>query len=225
MVFKNVTPRSPSLPIPPRLPRALEPVKPDEVCSETRLERVAITDVSLSELGCEKAVVRESLLARVRFDAAMSTALELKDGRLIACDLSNVTWESPTLIRTELRECRLTGTTIAEGYFQNVGFTGCRMHLAHLRFSIFRRVRFENCILNGADFQGSDLTCGVFRNCDLQGAQFSQAKLRGTDFRGSQLAGIQAGVKDIAGALFDPLQALDLVRLLGVDIASLDEGD
>ena len=49
-------------------------------------------------------------------------------------------------------------------------------------------------------------------------ADLTGAKLEGADLRGAELEGLIARAEDVRGAIVTPAQAMDLARLLGLDI-------
>ena len=85
------------------------------------------------------------------------------------------------------------------------------------------RSRFEKCNLREASFEGADLSGVVFADCDLTLASFQGAKLNGTDFRTAQIDSIRIDGKALSGAIIAPLQAIQLIGLLGVQIKELYE--
>lgn len=58
----------------------------------------------------------------------------------------------------------------------------------------------------------------VLNDCDLRLARLTSARLAGADLRGSNLEGIEAGPGDLHGAIIEPMQAADLIALLGVTL-------
>jgi uncharacterized protein YjbI with pentapeptide repeats len=63
----------------------------------------------------------------------------------------------------------------------------------------------------------------AFKDCDLTRANLSGARLEGADLRGSLLDGMRAGVQDLQGVTIDPLQAQQIVTLLGIRVLETGE--
>jgi uncharacterized protein YjbI with pentapeptide repeats len=142
--------------------------------------------------------------------------LTARDVVFSASDFANATLRKTYFERVEFSSCRLLGLSAPDCRAKDVVLTECNCQFAHFRFSTFQSVVFDHCDLQDADFQGSDLRGVRFSFCDLRRAQLSAAKLGGADMRGSDLTGIQMNPQDVRGAIIDPIQAADLVPLLGV---------
>ena len=116
----------------------------------------------------------------------------------------------------------MIGMTAVDADMTDVRFSRCNLTLARCWTSTYRSARFEHCALQEASFDGSDLSGAVFSKCDLTKADFRNAKLKKTDLRGSILTGIQINLRDLAGAIIDPSQAMELIHLLGVTVRPED---
>lgn len=167
----------------------------------------------------------EQVSARnVSFQGAELPLVQLADCRFEAGDFASCTLDKAYMRRVELIGCRLLGATLAEADLRDVLFARCNANLAHFWNTRFRAVRFEHCTLHEASFDGADLTGAVFYKCDLSGADLRNTRLKGADLRGSSLAGIKINSNDVAGAVIDPIQALELIQLLGVVVRAEDAG-
>jgi hypothetical protein len=51
----------------------------------------------------------------------------------------------------------------------------------------------------------------------------SGAILDGVDLRGSNIEGMRVGAKELRGAIVDPVQAVELVRILGIVVKWTNE--
>jgi uncharacterized protein YjbI with pentapeptide repeats len=112
----------------------------------------------------------------------------------------------------------MTGFTTLETLFHDTVFRDCKVDLAQFYQAKMRGVRFEECPLAGADFRLADLTGVVFVRCDLTNVDFTGATLAGADLRGCQIEGMRAGPNELRGAAIDEVQALALVRAMGITI-------
>jgi uncharacterized protein YjbI with pentapeptide repeats len=106
---------------------------------------------------------------------------------------------------------------------EDVRFAGCTFDLAVLHRWVLESVVFESCTLREADLERAELSRGVFRGCDLRSARLAGAKLEGTDLRRSNLVGITADADAMRGAVVEPVQAMDLLHIFGLDVR--DAGD
>ncbi|MEO8287845.1 MAG: pentapeptide repeat-containing protein [Chloroflexota bacterium] len=205
---------------PPKLPGALNTDFSREEAPEDHqtFSGLAMTDVHFINLDAAHITFEKSTMTRAILRGSHLEGLQIKDVRAEDCDFANATWPGVMLRRVEMHNSRLTGARANEAHFQDVLFSGCKCRLAQFRFSTFKAVRFENCDLSEADFQGADLTQVRFVNCDLSSAEMSQAKLAGADLRGCKTDGLHVGLEELRGAMIDPVQAVTLVRSLGIQV-------
>lgn len=142
--------------------------------------------------------------------------LQCTDSRFEGDDFANVSLDKAYLRRVALVGCRMIGSVITDGDLEDVLFQRCRLDLARQWNTRYVSVRFEHCSLREASFDGSNLAGVTFYKCDLSAADFRNTRLRGADFRGSIIDGIKITSQELTGAIIDPLQAVQLVELLGV---------
>ena len=78
----------------------------------------------------------------------------------------------------------------------------------------------EATSLAGANLSGLRWNALVLDDADLSGACVTGASLRGLDLRRCRISGLTAGdgLRELRGAIVDPIQAAELARLLGLDI-------
>jgi uncharacterized protein YjbI with pentapeptide repeats len=69
-----------------------------------------------------------------------------------------------------------------------------------------------------ADFRNTSLNDSIFMQARLTRAGLSGAKLRNVDLRGADISEATLRVNDVYGAIVSPAQAMELSRLLGVQI-------
>ncbi len=208
----------PKPPQPPRLPAqptaadlVAEPLRSDETYTDLTvttgdLAGQAVDGVSF--IGCR--------FTRVGLTSTEFQRLRCRDVQFTECDFANARWAGARFHRVVLLNCRLLGFQAAEGQWQETLLHGCTGKLANFRFSSLKGIHFRGCDLSDSDFQEADLSGAVFHECDLSNAELSGAKLVGADLRGSRLDGLKIGVADLRGAIVDPIQAVGLIRLLGV---------
>ncbi len=171
----------------------------------------------------------ESTIARLHFEEVLFTQLvatgthcdflRVEDVRFAGSNLANAAWPNLSCLRTEFISCRMTGFSTLEATFRDSVFKDCKVDLAQFYKGKLRGVRFEDCPLTGADFRLADLTEAVFVRCDLSHTDFTGAKLVGADLRGCQIEGMRAGANELRGAIIDEIQALALVRAMGITIS------
>ena len=100
-------------------------------------------------------------------------------------------------------------------------FERCKGEFANFAFSRLRTVRFAGCPMHGAAFGDCRFERVEFAQCDLTQAEFFGTRLRGLSFADSDIRGIRVreiGSFELKGLKISPLQAVELARLLGVEI-------
>ncbi|MBA3823304.1 MAG: pentapeptide repeat-containing protein [Ktedonobacterales bacterium] len=142
--------------------------------------------------------------------------VRMEDVRFVGCNLANATWVTLSCVRAEFSGSRLTGWIAQHATFRDTVFHDCQLDLAQFFGAQMHQVRFDDCPLAGVDFREADVSGVVFARCDLTNADFRGAKLAGADLRGCTIDGMRVGPDELRGARVDEVQALALVRAMGI---------
>lgn len=177
-----------------------------------------LTNTRVDERTFASLRVKECILERVSLANCRFGSVTFKDVRLIECDLANLKAHGMTMVRVTFERCRMTGLQAGIAELQDVLIAEGDQRYMQFRFSKCQSSEFDHCNLEEADFHGTDLSGSRFRVCNLKKADLGEVKLAGADLRGSQLEGVLWNAEDIRGATIDPVQALEVARLLGVKI-------
>lgn len=205
----------------PDLPDKSEPlsnVSIDLLLGGSILEDSRAEAIDLSGRKLEGLKLRSSVLERILFAQCEIRSLQLRDVRLVKCDLSNSVLLGFEARRVEFLECRLTGMKAFECKWQDVLVEHCDARYAQFNSGALRACEFQATQLQDADFRAADLKGSVFTRAMLNRADFTRAKLRKADFRGADIEGIVVRAEDVAGAIVTPAQAIELSRLLGLTV-------
>lgn len=208
---------------PPRLPKHLPLTTLPGLDSQEIYAQIAVSQADYSSAAVDRVVFEQVTLRSVLFLQTRLGHVRIQDSRLEKCDFSGVTCENARIHRVEWNGCRLLGSNLLDGIFEDALFHECSAEKVVFAWASFKRTRFEGCNLQGAVFTGADLSGVIFEHCDLTGADFCNAKLKGTDFRTALLNGLRVGAQDFAGAIIAPEQALQVVGLLGVEVKEPDD--
>ena len=182
------------------------------------LDECLLAGVDGSSLHLRGLNVGASLFEGVSFANSDVVDARLRDTRFINCDLSNAVWRGFKAARVEFMDCRLTGFAAPECRWQDVLIENCDGRYGQFAQSRIQRSEIVGSSFVEADFRGADFEATVFERASLIRADLSRAKLRKTDLRGADLEGITVLAEDVAGAIVSPSQAMDLARLLGLEI-------
>jgi len=223
-VARSITP--PSIDEPGRLTAIV--LGDTGLVDELELDDVRVTgearESSVRGLECSAAVLDD-----VDLTSARLPRLALRNCRVTGGSLANVTVRGGSAERCAFDRVRLTGMLWQEGVLRDVTFHGCRIDLASFAATRLERVRFEDCNLAQADLQDARLTAVVFCRCDLRGADLAGAHVAaGCELRGCDLDGVR-GIERLRGARMpytDVLAAAaTFAGALGIGIIADDEGD
>ena len=137
-------------------------------------------------------------------DLADDAAPVLELGDLTDAVVADQNWSNQrahrlSVLRAELRGCRLTGTELAEAMLRDITFDECRIDLVGLRHARLERVVFRNCRMGECDFYGSTLKDVLFERCELREATFSGVTVKAVELRGCDLTGVR-GAEALRGA-------------------------
>ena len=137
------------------------------------------------------------------------------------CDLSNADLTGCSFQRVEFLDCKLMGTNLSEATMQHVAFERCKAEFANFALGRLRFVAHGQGVMRGAVFDECRLEKVAFSRCDLTQGEFRGTRLRGLSFADSDIRGMRVGEVDsfeLKGLKINALQAVDLVRLLGVEV-------
>lgn len=137
------------------------------------------------------------------------------------CDLSNADFSGCSFQRVEFLECKLVGANLSEATMQHVAFERCKAGFANFALGRLRYVGFARGVMPSAVFDECRFENVVFSRCDLTQGEFRGTRLRGLSLADSDIRGLRVGEVDsfeLKGLKINALQAVDLVRMLGVEI-------
>jgi len=207
----------------PQIPKPLPPAELTGLDDQETYSQVLFADLDFSTSQHGALAFDQSLFRRVNFMQTRAASIRLSDCRLEMCDLSAAVWMGARFRRVEVSGCRLLGTALAEATLEDASFKDCLAERMNFTWTVFKGARFEKCDLREAAFLGADLRGVVFRQCDLSRADLRDANLNGADLRDATLDGLKVGIKDLVGAIMTPVQGLQVMGLLGIQIKPLDE--
>ena len=110
------------------------------------------------------------------------------------------------------------GTSWLENYFYHVYFEENRMNYANFSGSQMKEIAFQNCNLQEANVEEVKAKHLSLQNCNLMASSFFHTSLKDIDLTTCDIEGITVGLEEIKGTIVNPMQALDLSKLLGIVI-------
>ena len=136
------------------------------------------------------------------------------------CDLSGAQWYDGSLLRCRWEGVKALGCNLSGARIRDFDCAGCRLDGLRLDGAGLEYVRVSASSLAGANLSGLRWRSLSLEDADLSGACVTGASLRGLDLRRCRISGLTAGdsLRELRGAIVDPIQAAELARLLGLDI-------
>jgi uncharacterized protein YjbI with pentapeptide repeats len=169
----------------------------------------------------ESVTLDRVLLVGASLAGARLDALRLLDVRLIGCDLSNLVLTQPSLVRVELRDCRVTGLCLEGGQLQDVRFVSCSGEAVSMMELSAERLTLEDCRWPDADMRATKLAHLLVNRCRLPGSEWGRASLEVARFTASDLSAVK-GASGLRGASMDAATlvpaAAGLVKALGITV-------
>jgi uncharacterized protein YjbI with pentapeptide repeats len=117
--------------------------------------------------------------------------LAVSASRLAGVRLTGTAWEGLTLVDVEVRDCEMSGVTLAGARCERVAFTGCRMSGLVAEGLRARHVRFVGCQMDAAWLRGATFERCELVDCDLSTADLHRARLLRTRFLDCRLDGVE----------------------------------
>ena len=208
---------------PPNLPAKLGAISLTALANYDEYAENKISSAILADISAKNVLFEECLFRRVTLTSAKLPKLHLRDVRLEGCDLSAASLEKARLRRGEFSNCRLIGVQMLSAEMDDVLFKECNLEGAVFVGVQGKHIRFEDCQLKNATFESADLEKITFTRCDLSHADFRNVKFKAADLRSSIIDGIVIDPKSAVGLIISPMQAIQVVTLLGVVVQ--DDGD
>ena len=158
--------------------------------------------------------------SRCRLTGAGLRRASFTDCLFRQCDLSGAQWYDGSLLRCRWEGVKALGCNLAGACIRDLDCTGSRLDALRLDGAALECVRFADTSLTGANLAGLRWKHLALEEADLSGACVTGTRLRGLDLRLCRLTGLTAGesLRELRGAIVDPIQAAELARLLGLEI-------
>ncbi len=154
---------------------------------------------------------------------------ELREARLIRCDLSFCLFDRCKLFDIAMDKCNLLGARFehadfSHSYGRKVTPNKATIHRCNFEIAQLVGVRLPQCDLSGssfreADLTDADLTGANLRDCDLEKCELLRAKLAGADVRGAKVAGLNLlSLGSMQGLRVSQEQQWLLLAGLGIEV-------
>lgn len=140
------------------------------------------------------------------------------DAVFIHCDMSNSTFSEGYFNRCQWQECKWLGASFVGASLQQMKAEAC-----NLQYVNFDEVSFGDIAMLGSDLSQAALSSCRLKNFTAKesrflGTNFFRTSLRSIDFSENELEApiVSDDCHELQGMVISPMQALELVKLLGV---------
>lgn len=185
---------------------------------EEEIENITIENKKEEKITCKDITIRKAIINKVEIIESNLEKNTFMDIEFNHCNFSNTSFENSTFIRCEFNNCKLTGCNFIESRIDHVSFIETNMDYSNLSMARMENVLFENTGLRNSSFEENRIKNILLKQADLTQTQFFKTSLKEIDFSDSIIEGIIVSISDIKGAIINPLQALDLIGLMGIKI-------
>jgi uncharacterized protein YjbI with pentapeptide repeats len=150
----------------------------------------AFTQVTLAEVGLERARFSDVWLSRNRW---------------VGVRLVEAEWLDVSMLDSSLAGVQAYGSRM-----RRVTFQRCKIDTLNLRGATLVDVSFEDCEISELDCAGASLTNVTFTGTAVRHARMSQVKCKKVDFRGARELDVADGADSLKGAIVDERQLMEL---------------
>lgn len=164
-------------------------------------------------------------LSRTLLDGCRYTGCDFSKGSFVdvifqKCDFSNCSFQDSFFQRCEFLSCKCMGTDFSKSKLSHVRMQDCNFRFASLNLTALEQVDLE-----AVDFTDASAAEVKMKGVSASGSQFIntnffKTRLRGFDFSENELAApiVSDQLTELAGCKITPVQAMELVKLLGVEV-------
>ena len=194
----------------------------------------------IGEARAEEEGIKNVVFERETLSEEDVSEIEFENARFKKCRFEKCDFSKTSFYKTEFLNCIFLECIFSEGYFRDCRFVVCRGDGSNFCESVFK-----NCVFSEGSFAGADFSKSLWETCTLADSffkgtafpevRFKKMTLRKVDFCGADF--FRTPLKDmdlsdckiekiilsdtfreLKGAIVNPLQAAELVRLLGVKV-------
>ena len=138
--------------------------------------------------------------------------------RFVGCDLSGSSFSDCGFKQVYFEDCRLFGTVFDRCLLNTGHFSRCSAKYIRLSGSSLRSFPLEESNFSGGSLARLQCKNTSVKKCDFTRCDFSESQLSGFDFTDSLIDGATWSLDGLKNVTVTTLQALELARLLGLNI-------
>lgn len=188
-------------------------------------EEEALYGISLEGEAAQEEDYSRLELSCTLLDGCRYTGCDFKKSSFVdvvfqKCDFSNCSFQDAFFQRCEFISCKCMGTDFSKSKLFHVLIQDCNFRYASLNLTALEQVDLET-----VDFTDASVAEVRMKEVHASGSQFIntnffKTRLKGFDFSENELADLVVSdqLTELAGCKITPVQAMELVKLLGVEV-------
>ncbi len=187
---------------------------------ESVIENLSFLEQTLENFHGEKSEFQNVCFKKCRFQDCDFTSSSFIHVLFEDCDLSNSVWNKSFFKDTTFIECKVQGAKFANSSLKNI-----TIKKSKLDYSNFTHALIEAAMVEETSFISTFLSEVKFKklqllDCKFDSTDFFKTPLKGIDFSSSEVTHMLMSddFREIKGAKFNSLQALELAKMLGIII-------
>lgn len=173
---------------------------------------------TVSFLSIDRLTLNKCHFKNMIFESCNFERIDLMDTIFENCDLSHLKMMDGIIHRCEFRNCRMTGSDLSNCAIQQTLFEENTARYANFSFSKFKKVNFIKNQLMNTSFNECQFNKVCYKENDLSESEFINTKLSGLNFSTCDIHNTIIPVDSLKGLTVSSEQAIQLAKLLGVNI-------
>ena len=190
----------------------------NQILDYEKLEEVLVENTQVDGIENLSVSLNSCIFKNVVFECCDFRRIDMTDVIFENCDISNINLSYSSLYRVEFINCKLIGCSFNDSTLKSVVFKNCIGRYSNFAFSKFSGVNIEDSDFSFAVFQEIENQTLLLDSNNLTKSVFTGTSLNNIDFTSSNIDGIELRLKDVCGGTFSVNQALDLSKLMGINI-------
>ncbi|MHB8097415.1 MAG: pentapeptide repeat-containing protein [Erysipelotrichaceae bacterium] len=187
----------------------------------------------IDDLRVNTCIIRNEVISNYEFKH-----FEFKKVLFDNCIMDHCTFDSSSFVDVEFNHCDLSNSSFKQTYFERCEFVLCKgigmdwskSNIKHVKFSqsnlqytFFEYSKFADILFEYANLSDTSFSECTLKNFDVNDSKFIQTNffktgLKGIDFSRCEFSHpvVSSQLTELKGIVLNPVQALNLVSLIGI---------
>lgn len=182
------------------------------------LYRLSFSGSPQGELSIEDRTFEQCYFNDVDFQNIRFSGCDFVDCVFDHCLFFRSDFSSRLMCRVNFRDCKMLNADFSESVLENVLFENCLMRYANFSGTEIKNCTFDKTQCTDSYFERMKVKKWVLKDCDLSKGRIFSCHWEGTDLSSTALSDISIDANSLKGTILNEIQALAVVKLLGVEI-------